>query len=427
MKCLFGYMIISSAALLGLLGNVLLIVAVQKYSIIIDVITFYFLLYNFAIVGTTSIFFPRGIPFQITQCYLVITSVILAWQLSQFNAWTAWCLLVALALYDLCAVLTPCGPLKALINLMSRDGAPDLPGLIYEARLPEGVKKPKRDSKDKDKDDNNNNNNNNNNNTEGEAARTRTTKRKKSSRNGDSTLLHAAEGGDRGHEHQSSSLPPPSFNGRGGGGGGGEGERGGYYDNGVENDNQYIMRQREQEESAIYSRTNANANANAPIAVITAQLPLAIALIYKLPIESPPEFAISREELLTMTNTNSSNRRRSQYTSKQLVQNVVVQFPRNGGYIEAVYPDGSTRNNATEESNNNNNTTGRSFFRRKKSVKPSKYIVYDKRNNVKRVLILGDDGRVFEEKEDDEGGHGGALSANTIKLGLVRIICFFFL
>ena len=26
--------------------------------------------------------------------------------------WTGWTLLVALALYDLCAVLTPCGPLK---------------------------------------------------------------------------------------------------------------------------------------------------------------------------------------------------------------------------------------------------------------------------------------------------------------------------
>lgn len=37
---------------------------------------------------------------------------------SRFEEWTGWCLLVVLALYDLCAVLTPCGPLKALVNLM---------------------------------------------------------------------------------------------------------------------------------------------------------------------------------------------------------------------------------------------------------------------------------------------------------------------
>jgi len=30
--------------------------------------------------------------------------------------WTSWALLVALALYDLCAVLTPCGPLRALVR-----------------------------------------------------------------------------------------------------------------------------------------------------------------------------------------------------------------------------------------------------------------------------------------------------------------------
>ena len=30
--------------------------------------------------------------------------------------WTGWTLLVALALYDLCAVLTPCGPLKQLVR-----------------------------------------------------------------------------------------------------------------------------------------------------------------------------------------------------------------------------------------------------------------------------------------------------------------------
>ena len=40
-----------------------------------------------------------------------------------------------LALYDLCAVLTPCGPLKMLVGLM-QDREDSLPGLLYEAQLP---------------------------------------------------------------------------------------------------------------------------------------------------------------------------------------------------------------------------------------------------------------------------------------------------
>lgn len=39
-------------------------------------------------------------------------------RVSRFEEWTGWCLLVVLALYDLCAVLSPCGPLKALVHLM---------------------------------------------------------------------------------------------------------------------------------------------------------------------------------------------------------------------------------------------------------------------------------------------------------------------
>jgi hypothetical protein len=52
-----------------------------------------------------------------------------------FDEWTCWSLLLMLALYDLCAVLTPCGPLKMLVGLMQERNEP-LPGLLYEANLP---------------------------------------------------------------------------------------------------------------------------------------------------------------------------------------------------------------------------------------------------------------------------------------------------
>ena len=136
MKCLIGYMIFSSAFLLGLLGGMVASVGINKFRIPIDKGSFYFLVWNFAIVGVLAIFYQKGIPPYVAQAYLVLTSVLMAWQLSHFDEWTAWSLLVMLALYDLCAVLTPCGPLKFLVELMQRDDAPDMPGLLYEAALP---------------------------------------------------------------------------------------------------------------------------------------------------------------------------------------------------------------------------------------------------------------------------------------------------
>ena len=44
---------------------------------------------------------------------------------------------MARLLYDLCAVLTPCGPLRMLVNLIQKEGRP-LPGLLYEAEVNQG-------------------------------------------------------------------------------------------------------------------------------------------------------------------------------------------------------------------------------------------------------------------------------------------------
>mmetsp|Transcript_3472 Transcript_3472/g.4275 ORF Transcript_3472/g.4275 Transcript_3472/m.4275 type:complete len:626 (+) Transcript_3472:899-2776(+) len=136
MKLLLGYMILSSTVLFFFLGGFIFTVAIQKYRLPIDAFSYFFSLYNFAMVGTIAVFYQKGISTFITRAYLVATSVILSWQLSHFDDWTAWTLLIMLALYDLCAVLTPCGPLKALVNLMSSEDAPAMPGLLYEAQLP---------------------------------------------------------------------------------------------------------------------------------------------------------------------------------------------------------------------------------------------------------------------------------------------------
>ena len=147
MKCLTGYMVVSSTMILGFLSSNLLRVGAERYQVNLDVVTFSLLLYNFAIVGVVCVISPIGIAADsMTQWYLMLTSIIVAWHFARFDAWTAWVLLVLLALYDLFAVLTPCGPLKFLINLMQRDDSPMIPGLLYEASLPAAARNPRQTS-----------------------------------------------------------------------------------------------------------------------------------------------------------------------------------------------------------------------------------------------------------------------------------------
>ena len=135
MKCLIGYMMVASLVLLATLSARMVDIAVERYQFAVDYITFSFVLFNFAAVGTYSIFFAQGVPRYITQAYLVATSVLVAWELAHFDEYTGWALLVMLALYDLYAVLTPYGPLKALVKLMQAENAPPVPGLLYEAQV----------------------------------------------------------------------------------------------------------------------------------------------------------------------------------------------------------------------------------------------------------------------------------------------------
>ncbi|KAL0585779.1 hypothetical protein ABG067_004502 [Albugo candida] len=101
-------------------------------GILTDIPSFLFLAYNFAVAGVLSIFYQKGLSMKITQSYLICTSVIMAWQFGQLPEWTTWALVTVLAFYDLCAVLTPYGPLRCLVNLVQEEGRP-LPGLLYEA------------------------------------------------------------------------------------------------------------------------------------------------------------------------------------------------------------------------------------------------------------------------------------------------------
>ena len=124
---LIGYMMFSSAMLLGMLGGNMMVIIVARLEIVVDIYTLLFVMYNSSVVGVLTIFYQKGTPLWLTQMYLIAMSVILAWQLGQFPEWSTWALVIVLAFYDLCAVLTPCGPLKWLVHLVQQEGRP-LPG-----------------------------------------------------------------------------------------------------------------------------------------------------------------------------------------------------------------------------------------------------------------------------------------------------------
>lgn len=135
LKILIAWLCLSTTLLLGFSTSFMVQVAFQIYSIPFDQITFWVFFYNYAIVGVLAIFYQKGLPMLLTQCYLVAVSVVMAWILLRFlPEWTSWALLVFLAMYDLCAVLTPCGPLRCLIEV-SKDNERPMPGLLYEAQV----------------------------------------------------------------------------------------------------------------------------------------------------------------------------------------------------------------------------------------------------------------------------------------------------
>ncbi|CAK9312226.1 unnamed protein product [Citrullus colocynthis] len=131
-KFLKYYMGFSAFVVLGFLGGEIALFLIEDFSIPIDCFTFLVVLFNFAAVGVLAVFLSKMV-ILVTQGYLVLIGMLVAYWFTLLPEWTTWALLVALALYDLAAVLLPVGPLRLLVELaISRDE--DIPALVYEAR-----------------------------------------------------------------------------------------------------------------------------------------------------------------------------------------------------------------------------------------------------------------------------------------------------
>ncbi|XP_002530952.2 presenilin-like protein At1g08700 [Ricinus communis] len=131
-RFLKNYMRFSAFFVLGSMGGSIFLSLIQHFSIPIDSVTCFIMLFNFTIVGVLSVF-GGGIPIFFRQGYMVALGIFVAAWFTKLPEWTTWTVLVALAVYDLVAVLAPGGPLKLLVELaQSRDE--ELPALVYEAR-----------------------------------------------------------------------------------------------------------------------------------------------------------------------------------------------------------------------------------------------------------------------------------------------------
>jgi hypothetical protein len=102
-------------------------------GLIVDGYSYYLFLYNFSVVGVAAVFWTAA-PELLKDAYLVVISIIMAFLLSLFPPWTTWMLVVSLSIYDLFAVLTPCGPLKIIIAMSKKRAAEGeaFPILVYE-------------------------------------------------------------------------------------------------------------------------------------------------------------------------------------------------------------------------------------------------------------------------------------------------------
>ncbi|KAF8724230.1 hypothetical protein HU200_021252 [Digitaria exilis] len=127
-----NYMRFSAFFVIFSMGGAIAAAVLRRLAAPLDAPTAFLLLFNGAAVGVLSVF-ASAVPILVRQGYMVALAVIVAAWLSRLPEWTTWIMLVALALYDLVAVLAPRGPLRMLVELASsRDD--ELPALVYESR-----------------------------------------------------------------------------------------------------------------------------------------------------------------------------------------------------------------------------------------------------------------------------------------------------
>ena len=96
--------------------SITILTILVQIDIAFDFMSVFFFIWNVGILGVISILWQAPLP--VRQCYhILICSLISFTLVRMLPSFTTWILLGALVIWDLIAVLTPCGPLRKLIEI----------------------------------------------------------------------------------------------------------------------------------------------------------------------------------------------------------------------------------------------------------------------------------------------------------------------
>jgi hypothetical protein len=130
MKIIIAWFVVACAMVFFFLAWIWLDLCCTRFQIPYDWVTMSVIIWNFGVVGMISVFYYAH-P-KLGQAYLVAMSVIMAWMLARLPEWSTWAILIAVALYDILAVLCPGGPLKMLLKESQERNEP-IPGFVYDS------------------------------------------------------------------------------------------------------------------------------------------------------------------------------------------------------------------------------------------------------------------------------------------------------
>ncbi|PIC51471.1 hypothetical protein B9Z55_001974 [Caenorhabditis nigoni] len=131
-KAITAYIIANSVSLLLVYAFFHFHNLAQACSIPMSVPSSVFLTFQFGGLGVLSLHWKAHR--RLHQFYLVMLAALTAlFLLKNLPDWTVWISIVAISIWDIVAVLTPCGPLKMLVETASRRGDNNFPAILYNS------------------------------------------------------------------------------------------------------------------------------------------------------------------------------------------------------------------------------------------------------------------------------------------------------